>query len=43
MKQLGEYFGELGINLSPLETMSEVEIGGAVNRWEEYRWRRSAK
>ena len=41
MKQLGEYIGELGINLSQLKTVSGEEVGGAVNRWEGDNWRRA--
>ena len=43
MKQLGDYMGELGINLSHQKTMSGEEISGAVNRWEADRWRREVE
>ena len=39
MKQLGKYMGELGISLSHLKTMSDEEVGGAVNRSQGDRWR----
>ena len=41
MKQLREYIGELGINLSQLKTVGGEEVGGAVNRWEGDNWRRA--
>ena len=39
MKQLGKYMGELRISLSHLKSMSGEEVGGAVNKWEEEKWR----